>query len=277
MKSLSKINSIFMKSNFIRIFLFSWIFLTGFTVFSQDGIPDKPQPERLVNDYANILSPAEVNALEQKLVHFNDSTSTQIVVVIVNDLGGRDETDFADRLGEKWGVGQKGKNNGIVILIKPTGGQGQRKARISVGYGLEGVIPDATAHRIVDKEMIPYFKKNQFYEGIDAAINILISLSKGEFTADQYNKSASKKNTFVTLIPLFIVIFIFILLIRNNKRKGPMSPGKSLPFWMLLGMMGSGRSSSGSWGGFSGGGSGGGGFGGFGGGSFGGGGSSGSW
>jgi uncharacterized protein len=276
MKSLSKNNSIFMKSNIIRTFLFAWVLLTGFKVFSQDGIPDKPQPQRLVNDYAGILAPDEVNALEQKLVRFDDSTSTQIVVVIVNDLGGRDETDFADRLGEKWGVGQKGKNNGIVILIKPTGGQGQRKARISVGYGLEGVIPDATAHRIVDNEMIPYFKKNQFYQGINAAVDVLISLSKGEFTADQYNKRATKKSTFVTLIPLFIVIFIFIIIMRNNKRKGPMSPGKSLPFWMLLGMMGSGRSSSGSWGGFSGGG-GGGGFGGFGGGGFGGGGAGGSW
>jgi len=155
MKSLSKTKSIIMKSYFKRTFLFLWIFLTGFAVFSQDGIPDKPQPPRLVNDFAAVLSPAETNALEQKLLHFNDSTSTQIVIVTVNDLGGDDITDFADRLGEKWGVGQKGKNNGIVVLIKPTGGQGQRKARISVGYGLEGVIPDATARKIVDNEMIP--------------------------------------------------------------------------------------------------------------------------
>lgn len=263
-----------MKSNFIRTLLFLGIFLTGFAVSAQDGIPDKPQPQRLVNDYAGILSSEEVNALEQKLVHFNDSTSTQIVVVIVNDLGGRDETDYADRLGEKWGVGQKGQNNGIVILIKPTGGQGQRKARISVGYGLEGVIPDATARKIVDNEMIPYFKKNQFCQGINAAVDILISLSKGEFTADQYNKHTSKTNPYITFILIAVIIFVFIL-ITNNKRKGPLSPGKSLPFWMLLGMMGSGRGSSGGWGGGSSGG--GGGFGGFGGGSFGGGGASGSW
>jgi uncharacterized protein len=245
-------------------------------VFSQDGIPDKPQPQRLVNDYSGILSPAEVNALEQKLVKFDDSTSTQIVVVIINDLGGRDETDFADRLGEKWGVGQKGKNNGIVILVKPKSGQEQGKARISVGYGLEGVIPDATAHRIIDNEMIPFFKQNQYYQGIDAAVNILISLSKGEFTADQYNNKASRTNLIAILIPFFIMLIIFIIMI-NKKRRRTLSPGKSLPFWMLLGMMSSGRSSGSSWGGFSGGGSSGGGFGGFGGGSFGGGGASGSW
>ncbi len=263
-----------MKSNFIRIFLFLGVFFTGFAVFSQDGIPEKPQPPRLVNDFAGVLSEGEVNALEQKLVHFDDSTSSQIVVVTVNDLGGRDETDFADRLGEKWGVGQKGKNNGIVILVKPTGGQGQRKARISVGYGLEGVIPDATARKIVDYEMIPYFKKNQFYQGIDAAVNVLMSLSRGEFTSDQYNKKVSKTSPMVYIIPIFILLLIFVIS-KNNKRRGPMSPGKSLPFWMLFGMMGSGSSSSGSWGGSSG--SSGGGFGGFGGGSFGGGGASGSW
>ncbi len=274
MKSRSKTNSIFMKSNMIRIFILVWILLTGFTVFSQDGIPDKPHPAKLVNDYSGILSAAEANALEQKLLHFNDSTSTQIVVVIINDLGGRDETDFADRLGEKWGVGQKGKNNGIVVLIKPMGGQGERKARISVGYGLESVIPDATARQIVDNEMIPNFKKSQYYKGIDAALNVLISLSRGEFTADQYSKRVPRNSPYWLMVPFFLFVIISIF-IGRKKGKGPTSPGKSLPFWMLLGMSGSGRGSGGSWGGFSGGG--GGGFGGFGGGSFGGGGASGSW
>lgn len=274
MKSLSNINSDIMKSNFIRTLIFLGIFLRGFTAFSQDGIPDKPQPPRLVNDFASILSPQEANTLEQKLRIFNDSTSTQIVIVTINDLGGRDETDFADRLGEKWGVGQKGQNNGIIVLIKPNGGQGERKARISVGYGLEGVIPDATAHRIVDEEMIPYFKKNQFYQGIDAAITTLISLSKGEFTAKQYNKRSSKKSPFTILVPIIVMVIIFLLM-GIGKGKRSVSPGKSLPFWMMLGMMSSGRN-SGSWGGFSGGG-GGSSFGGFGGGSFGGGGASGSW
>ncbi|MEI8203309.1 MAG: TPM domain-containing protein [Bacteroidota bacterium] len=266
-----------MKSSFIRTLIFLGIFLSGFSVFSQDGIPDKPKPPRLVNDFSNILSPQDANSLEQKLIRFNDSTSTQIVIVIINDLGGRDETDFADRLGEKWGVGQKGQNNGIVILIKPTAGNGGHKARISVGYGLEGVIPDATAHRIIDEEMIPYFKKNQYYQGIDAAVNTLISLSKGEFTATQYNKrSSGKGGLFRVIFPIAIMLIVFIIM-GISKGKGPTSPGKSLPFWMMLGMMGSGRS-SGSWGGFSGGGGGGGSsFGGFGGGSFGGGGASGSW
>ena len=264
-----------MTSNLIKTVLFSCLLFSGSLVFPQDGIPEKPDPPRLVNDYSGILSSGEVSTLEQKLRHFNDSTSTQIVVVIIDDLQGYDVTDFADRLGEKWGVGQKGKDNGIVILVKPKIGTGTGKVRISVGYGLESVIPDATARRIVDNEMIPYFKKNQYFQGIDAAITILMALSKGEFTAGQYDSRKSGSSPFVVLIPIIVIIIIFIIM-SNNKRRKTMTPGKSLPFWILLGMMNSGRSSSGSWGGFSGGG-GGGGFGGFGGGSFGGGGASGSW
>ncbi len=266
---------------FTSILAFIGILFTSFHGIAQDGIPEKPKPQRMVNDFASILSPAEVNALEQKLVRYNDSTSNQIIVVTVTDLGGRDETDFADRLGEKWGVGQKGKNNGIVILIKPTGGQGERKTHIAVGYGLEGAVPDATAHRIYEEEMIPFFKKKQYYQGIDAAINTLISLTKGEFTAEQYNKRKSSGNSglFKALFPIVVVIIIFIIMGISKGKRGAISPGKTLPFWLLFSMMGSGNRSGGSWGGFSGGGGGdsGGGFGGFGGGSFGGGGSGGSW
>ena len=98
------------------------ILLISQVVFSSlqaQDIPDKPVPPRLVNDFAGMLSRQEVNALEQKLVAFNDSTSTQIAIVTVNSLNGYDKVDFADRLGEKWGIGHKGKDNGILILVKP--------------------------------------------------------------------------------------------------------------------------------------------------------------
>lgn len=278
MKSLSNTKTIFMKSNIIRALLFSLIFLTGFNVFSQDGIPVKPQPPRLVNDFSGILSPAEVNALEQKLLHFNDSTSTQIVVVIINDLGGDDETDFADRLGEKWGVGQKGKNNGIVIVFKPKSESEKGEVFIAPGYGLEGVLPDAIAKRIVSNEMIPRFREGDFYGGISAATKVLMSLASGEFTADAYqkktggNKSGKGGGGFM----LVVIIIIVLISIFKGGRGGGYSSRGSLPFWLAIGLLGSGNRGGGSFGGFSGGG-GGGGFGGFGGGSFGGGGAGGSW
>lgn len=251
-------------------------------IYSQD-IPERPSPPRLVNDLAGLLKNDEVRTLEQKLVLFNDSTSTQIAVVIVSSLGGYDKSDFAQRLAEKWGIGQKGLNNGILILLKPKTADSNGQVQISPGYGLEGAIPDITCAEIIDREMLPAFRNGDYYSGIDRATSTLMSLARGEYSAAQYGqkgKKSSGKNSPIGLI-IFIVFIIIAMASRgsggsNNKH---ISTG-GLPFWMLLGMMNSGRGSSGSWGGFSGGGSsggGGGGFGGFGGGSFGGGGAGGSW
>jgi len=249
-------------------------------VVSQD-IPDRPDPPRLVNDFAGILGSDDVSRLESILVAFNDSTSTQITVVIVKSLNGYDKNDFAQRLGQKWGVGQKGRNNGIVVLVKPKYPTEKGEASIQAGYGLEGVLPDITCKQIVDNEMIPHFRDNDYYGGIDAAVTTIMAITKGEYTADQYNKK-HKPSPYGMLVPIIILIIV-IILIRMNRGKTH-SVGKNLPFWASLGLMGTmGRSGhSGTWGDFqSGGGSfgggGGGGFGGFGGGSFGGGGAGGSW
>ena len=121
----------------ILVLSFSLLILKG---FSQE-IPEPMSPPRLVNDFAGILNSGEIRHLEQKLVNFDDSSSSQILVVTVKSLNGLTKEEFADRLGEKWGVGQKGKNNGVVVLIKPKYGNEKGQARISVGYGLEGAIP----------------------------------------------------------------------------------------------------------------------------------------
>jgi uncharacterized protein len=247
-------------------------------VFSQD-IPERPNPQRLVNDFAGMLKAEEVNMLEQKLVVFSDSTSNQIAIVIVPSLGGYDKADYAQRLGEKWGVGQKGRNNGILILIKPKTADSRGEVQISTGYGVEGPIPDLTCAEIVDREILPAFRNGDYYGGLNNATNTLMSLAKREFSATDYSHRAKKsvgKN-----IPFGLIIFIVFIIIAMASRGSGGSNNKhistgGLPFWMLMGMMNSGRGSGGSWGGFSGGG-GGGGFGGFGGGSFGGGGAGGSW
>ena len=251
------------------------LFFLPIIAISQE-LPEKPNPSRLVNDYTNTLAPEEVNSLETKLVRYSDSTSTQIVIVMTDDLLGYDRADYAIKLGEKWGVGQKGKNNGIVILVKPNGKQGERVAFISVGYGLEPVITDALQKRIIENEMIPNFRENKFYAGLDQATTILMQLASGEFPAG-YNKNAKPKtNAFAFLIPIFI-IFIVLMMIKKGGNS-TMSGGKHTSFWTSLFLLSAmGNSGSGSWGGFSGGSGGGGGFGGFGGGSFGGGGAGGSW
>lgn len=235
-------------------------------------IPEPMSPPRLVNDFAGILTPNEQHALEHKLRAYNDSTSTQIYVVTVRNLNGYEPSDFAFRLGEKWGVGQKGKNNGVVILIKPKIGTGKGRAFIATGYGMEEVIPDAVARRIVDNEMIPYFKANNYYKGINAATDIIIDLASGLYTSDEYYKGESPWAGLIFMI--FFFGFILLSAQRGSRIQGG-SIGRNLPFWLLMSSLGGGRGSSfghfssgsGSFGGFSGGG----------GGSFGGGGAGGSW
>ena len=261
-----------MKSgNYIKYILLLAVLLiqTGIG-FAQGTIPEKPDPPRLVNDFARILSPDELQSLESKLVAFNDSTSVQIAIVIVPTLGGYEKADYAQQLGQKWGVGGSKFNNGFVVLIKPKTASENGEAFIATGYGVEGSVPDATASDIVNNEMIPHFKQNEYYGGINAATDVLMSLVKGEFNAESYSK---KKKGSSAILVLIIIIVIIFLISRNNNNHHTInrSGGGGLLFFPW--MMGGGGSSSG--GGFGGGG--GGGFGGFGGGSFGGGGAGGSW
>jgi uncharacterized protein len=245
------------------------------------NIPERPVPPRLVNDFAGMLKPQEVDMLERKLVSFNDSTSTQIAIVIVASLGGYDKADYAQQVAEKWGVGQKGRNNGVLILVKPKTADSRGEVQITTGYGIEGIIPDILCGEIVDREILPSFRNGQYYEGLDKATNTMMSLARKEFSASEYSRRA-KKSTGKN-IPFGLVLFIVFIIIAMVSRGSGGSNNRhistgGLPFWMLLGLMNSGRGSGGSWGGFSGGGGGGGGgFGGFGGGSFGGGGAGGSW
>ena len=254
--------------------------ISGSNLFSQN-LPERPVPPRLVNDFAGLLGRDEVNALENKLVAFNDSTSTQIAIVIVPSLLGFDKADYAQRLGDKWGIGQKGRNNGVLILVKPKTSGSNGEVQIASGYGAEGVVPDIICAQIVDNDILPEFTQGNYYTGLDKATSTIISLIRHEFTASEYSQKAKKSaGKGMPIGPIIFIIFIIIAAISgrsggsNNKNIG----SGGLPFWLLMGMLGSGRGShGGSWGGFSGGGGGGGGFGGFGGGSFGGGGAGGSW
>lgn len=280
----------FFKNIFLGIFL---VILFSVNLFASDQLPEKPNPPKLVNDFVGVLSDAQKQTLEQKLIQFNNQSSTQIAIVIVGDLLGYDRAEFTIQLAEKWKIGQKGKDNGVLIMVKPTGNSGQRSAFIAVGYGLEGVIPDAIANRIVENEMIPQFKNGDIYQGLENAVSTLMSLSSGEFTADEY-QSADKKKSILAFFIFLIVIVVFVILVPSSQAFSYMRT-HNIGYWAALWLiLSSGRSSgSGSFGHFTngtggfgafggggrgfGGGGGFGGFGGFGGGSFGGGGAGGSW
>lgn len=238
------------------------------------------KPNRLVNDYTQTLSTDEINQLEQKLVAFDDSTSTQVAVVLIKSLEGYDVADYGVRLAQAWGIGGTKNNNGVLLLVS----LGDRKVTIQTGYGVEGALPDAITKRIITNEITPNFKSGDYFGGLVAGTDAIISYTKGEYK----NENPKRKGKRGGIDIVFLVIIIILILLAIKKGGGGGSEviggrGSASPFWWLL--MGSqlGRGGGGGgFGGFSGGGGGfggggGGGFGGFGGGSFGGGGSSGSW
>lgn len=265
-----------------RYFCLILALLIGVVGFAQK-IPARPNPPRLVNDFADILTDRQENALEHKLVAYNDSTSTQICVVTVLSLNGTTSDDFAYQIGEKWGVGTK-NNNGVVILVKPKTADELGDVSIKVGYGMEPYVTDAVNYGIRTKEMIPAFKEGDYYRGIDNAVNAIIGLASGAYKSDRY--TGSSDDDFVGVMVVFFALVFVILLISASRKGGNKggngSSGSRMGFWegLFLGSMMSrgGRSNGSSWGGSSwGGGHSSGGFGGFGGGHFGGGGGSSKW
>jgi uncharacterized protein len=243
------------------LYIFVLTFLAMATNLVAQDIPAKPKPARMVNDLAGILGAQDILHLEQKLNDYNDSTSTQIVVVTVKSLNGYDIADFGYRLAESWGVGQKDKNNGIVILVAPN----ERKMRIEVGYGMEAVVPDAKAKWIINERMTPYFRQGNYAGGINAAIDAIIDVSSGEYQRDGSETDQNSDELTFTESIWIIIIFVVIWLISSWRGGG--GRGGRYTHYSRGGYYGGG----GFGGGFSGGGSS------FGGGSFGGGGSSGSW
>jgi uncharacterized protein len=271
--------------NRLRSIIMVLLWLAAGVLLQAQTLLPRPEPPRLVNDLSGVLSAGEVQALENKLVAFNDSTSNQIAVVIVSDLQGYDRSEFAYKVARDWGVGQGDFNNGLLVLVRPKTATTTGQVFIATGYGLEGAIPDITCADIIDREIIPRFRENDYYGGIDAGTNVLMSLAAGEYSYENYAGGSSSGAIPGIIIFLIIVFFILIISAGSSNNKHLRRTGSSnLPLWLLMSMLGGGRSHSGSWGGFSGGsggggfrGGGGGGFGGFGGGGFGGGGAGGSW
>ena len=244
----------------MRILLF--VFLLSFsTVFAQEGIPAKPSGYIL--DEAGLLNPEEENALEQKMRGYADSTSTQFAIVLVNSTNGRDPYDYAIDIGKVWGVGQKGKNNGVVILVAMQ----DRKLRIVTGRGIEDVLPDAVCKRIINRILKPTFKAGVYYQGLDEATTEMMRRASGEFKNEDSGEEPQGIPP-VIIIFLILIIISIIKAVRNGGGKGgPGSRGGGMffpPIFLGGGNYGSGGGSGGGGGGCD--------FGGFGGGDFGGGG-----
>ena len=260
----------------LRFSFFSILIVLTFPLAAQSPydeigwLPDKG--DHLVYDYAGILTDSQNATLEERLLAFNDSTSNQIVVLITPGLGGNDVSQFAFDVGNKWGIGQKEMRNGLLIVIKPKN-ESAGQIEIATGEGLEGALPDVFCKHIIEEQMIPHFREDDYYGGIVAALDIILPVCAGEYSYEQYRHS-DNGDLWTLLATLGIIVLVLVLLHHVGKNSGgswgtPTGGG-------FYGSSGSANT----WGGWSGGSSWSGqsgGFGGFGGGSFGGGGASGRW
>ncbi|MEQ1553194.1 MAG: TPM domain-containing protein [Ferruginibacter sp.] len=255
-----------------KIYFFGLLLLCSAFALAQK-IPDRPVPAKLVNDFSNTLTPDQIQTLENKLVALDDATSTQIAVVIVQSTNGVTIADYNIELMRKWGVGTAKNNNGVILLIAKS----DRKLDITVGYGLEGALTDATAKSIIDDVIVPNFKGNDYYRGIDQGTDAIVQAVKGEYNTPR-DKSTGSGGSGRLIFFIFLIIFLFLLTRKggggNNgtfmSRRGQRGIADAV-FWNTILNSGGGGGWSGGGGGSSGG------FGGFGGGSGGGGGASGSW
>ncbi len=237
-----------------------FLFLFSARLFAQEGIPAKPAGYIL--DEAGLLNPEEENALEQKMRGYADSTSTQFAIVLVNSTNGRDPYDYAIDIGKTWGVGQKGKNNGVVILVAMQ----DRKLRIVTGRGIEDVLPDAICKRIITRTLKPTFKAGAYYQGLDQATSEMMRRASGEFKNEDSGEEPQGIPPFIIIFLILVIISIIKAVRNRGGGGGPGSRGGGMffpPIFLGGGDYGRGGSGGGG-GGFD--------FGGFGGGDFGGGG-----
>lgn len=273
-------------NNFRRLFLTLFFAVAVTAAIAQ--VPARPEPPVLVNDFAGLFSNTEKSSLERRVVAFADSTSNQIAIVIVPELYGYDKAELAYSIGEEWGVGQKKFDNGIVILVKPKAGNSSGEVFIATGYGLEGAVPDALAKRVIEREMIPHFRYEDYYGGINAALDVLMPVISGEISTDEYAaKGNDGDGAAAAAFMLFIIGFVILLVVLSKGDNRNIGGGNhrggrdftATDAFILGSILGNATGSRGRGGSFGGGSFGGGfgGFGGFGGGSFGGGGAGGSW
>lgn len=230
---------------------------------------NKLAPEGLLNDFANVFDEGQRQSCAGCLAEIREKTSAQVAVVTLASLEGGDINDFANRLFQKCGIGEKGKDNGVLILVAVQ----DRKARIEVGYGLEGVLPDAKTGRIIDESMLPFFRQQRYADGIISAVAALggiiaqnagatltnmpvafaaTSAAPAAAVQAEPEKKPGKVETafFIFILCLFLFFFIWAIFKSKGRSGGRSGSG---------GGSDSGSSSGGSGGDFGGGSSGGGG------------------
>jgi uncharacterized protein len=161
---------------------------------------DVPRLHGRINDLAGLLSQGQITSLEDRLARFERETGHQIAVLTVRSLDGDTLEDFSLRVATTWKIGHQGNDNGVLLLIAPD----DRRIRIEVGYGLEGVLPDAVANRIIRQVIVPRFRDQDFFGGVEDAVSAIIQVTRGETLS--LPSRTSKGSTNPSLSTVFILL-----------------------------------------------------------------------
>ena len=243
--------------------LFFLLIVSSFnSLVAQDYLPPKPQLQTSVYDYAHLMDGLQAKQLEQKLIKYSDSTSTQIVVITVKSLQGKEVSMYATELAHKWGIGQAGKDNGILVLVS----KDDRRMTIRTGYGVEHKLTDALSRRIIETILKPHFRNGDYYVGLDMGTTRIFQIMNGEYQGEPESYTGGGEG-FPLQLMIMIFFIIMMMLSRRNRGKGGKNGGRksggfSILDAIILSNMGRGTMSGGGFGGGSSGGFGGGGFGG---------------
>lgn len=261
------------------IAIIALLFCFSQTTFAQFDIPPIPSEQTSVYDYVNLLSSSEKNSLEQKLVRYSDTTSTQIVIAIIESTKGENIGLLTPKWAHEWGIGQAKEDNGVFILLASK----DRKIWISPGYGVEDRLTAGITGELIRNIIIPEFKKGDYYQGLNKGSDAIFDVLTGAYQGTRQNNRDTTSFDFFFF--LFFILIVLIIISKNRRggnggnNGGNRTNGTSILDAIILSNMGRGSygRSSGGFGRSSGGGFSGGFGGGFGGGGFSGGGAGGSW
>jgi uncharacterized protein len=216
-----------------RILLLIILFLMPLPLLALDA----PQLTGRVNDYARLLSPEAAARLEQKLAGFEREQSTQIVVLTIPSLQGDEIDSFSIRVAEQWKIGQKGKDNGVLLILA----RDEHKVRIEVGMGLQGVLPDITAAQIIRNVMSPHLKANDFDQGINAGVDAILAATKGEFKASPQDTARKPRSRSSSPATFFLLAAVAAVILGSYSRPlGGVAGAAGLPLAAYLAFPGAG-------------------------------------
>ena len=201
---------------FHRNIILTTLLLLVATISMSAQVPDKPTEKKLLWDFANVIDDAQEKAIEDSLEAFSRHTSNQILVMTVTSLGNFEPVEYATELGRKWGVGHKENNNGVVVLIKVKTENEKGQAFIATGYGSEGPLPDVLCNHIVEKEMIPKFKEDDYAGGVWNALAVIMPAMKGEFNVEEYVNDDSGDALLAIIVMIAILAFMFYAISKSN-------------------------------------------------------------